>query len=566
MKVVSFPSHGESCAAWHLTGEGDAFAGEHGRPCVVMAHGLGATKDSGLLPFAEAFAGAGLDVLLFDYRCFGESTGEPRQLAWPARHREDYAAAVEFARGLDGVDPDRIVLWGTSWSGGHVVYVAADDPRIAAVISQTPDLDGVRTLREIGQYAGLGQQLRVTLVGIKDALRMRRGEEPLMLATVGRPGELAAMTSEESEPGMRAIAGPTLAQRGRGSRRLRRVDRTGRSPGWTSFAAPILVLIADRDSVAPPAAARAAAWRAKGRVEVREYPCAALRHLRRRVARALDRRPAPLPAPPPGRRRGPRAGRSKLRDVISDVSEQDFQAKVIERSKQVPVVVDFWAEWCGPCRTLGPALEQAVSARNGEIELAKLDTDRNPNVAMKYEIASIPAVKAFKDGEVVAEFIGAVPPARIEAFLNEIVPSEADRLAESGDEESLRKALELDPGHAQAAVGLSRLLLSRGEDEEALEVLKPFPHDFVADGLAARAQLSASANGAGADELQRAFAAWDDGDPGEALEQLQGVLASEQDAQRKDQLRRVMVAIFTELGADHPLAREHRRRLAAALN
>ena len=144
---------------------------------------------------------------------------------------------------------------------------------------------------------------------------------------------------------------------------------------------------------------------------------------------------------------------------------------------------------------------------------------------MKFEIASIPAVKAFKDGEVVAEFIGAVPPARIEAFLNEIVPSEADRLAESGDEESLRKALELDPGHAQAAIGLSRLLLSRGEDEEALEVLKPFPHDFVADGLAARAQLSASANGAGADELQRAFAAWDDGDPGEALEQLQGVLA-----------------------------------------
>ena len=204
-----FPSHGESCAAWHLTGEGDAFAGEHGRPCVVMAHGLGATKDSGLLPFAEAFAGAGLDVLLFDYRCFGESTGEPRQLAWPARHREDYAAAVEFARGLDGVDPERIVLWGTSWSGGHVVYVGADDSRIAAVISQTPDLDGVRTLREIGKYAGLGQQLRVTLVGIKDALRMRRGEEPLMLATVGRPGELAAMTSEESEPGMRAIAGPS---------------------------------------------------------------------------------------------------------------------------------------------------------------------------------------------------------------------------------------------------------------------------------------------------------------------------------------------------------------------
>jgi putative thioredoxin len=252
--------------------------------------------------------------------------------------------------------------------------------------------------------------------------------------------------------------------------------------------------------------------------------------------------------------------------VISDVTEQEFQAKVIERSKQVPVVVDFWAEWCGPCRTLGPAIEDAVRKRNGEIELAKVDTDHNPGIAQKYEIASIPAVKAFKDGKVVAEFIGAIPPARIEAFLNEIVPSEADRLAESGDEESLRKALELDPRHAQAAIGLGRILLGRAETEEALELLKAFPHDFVADGLAARAELSASANGSGADELQGAFAAWDDGSPEEALEQLQGVLSAEDDPARKDALRRVMVAIFTELGADHPLAREHRRRLAAALN
>ncbi len=101
---------------------------------------------------------------------------------------------------------------------------------------------------------------------------------------------------------------------------------------------------------------------------------------------------------------------------------------------------------------------------------------------------------------------------------------------------------------------------------EALELLKPFPHDFVADGLTARAELSASANGAGADELQQAFAAWDEGNPEQALEHLQTALAGEQDPARKDQLRRVMVAIFTELGADHPLAREHRRRLAAALN
>jgi putative thioredoxin len=252
--------------------------------------------------------------------------------------------------------------------------------------------------------------------------------------------------------------------------------------------------------------------------------------------------------------------------VIGDVSEREFQAKVIERSKQVPVVVDFWAEWCGPCRTLGPAIEDAVRKRNGDVELAKVDTDRNPGIAQKYEIASIPAVKAFKDGKVVAEFIGAIPPARIEAFLNGIVPSEADRLAESGDEDSLRKALELDPRHAPSAIGLGRVLLSRGETEQALELLRNFPHDFLADGLAARAELSVGSNGSGADELQAAFSAWDDGNPEEALELLQTVLASEADPDRKDQLRRVMVAIFTELGADHPLAREHRRRLAAALN
>jgi putative thioredoxin len=251
--------------------------------------------------------------------------------------------------------------------------------------------------------------------------------------------------------------------------------------------------------------------------------------------------------------------------MISDVTESDFETKVIERSKQVPVVVDFWAEWCGPCRTLGPALEKAIGARDGEIELAKLDTDRNPNLAMQFQIASIPAVKAFKDGKVVAEFIGAIPPARIEEFLNQIVPSKADRLAETGDEESLRKALELDPRHAQSAIGLGRILLAQGETGEALELLRSFPHDFVADGLAARAELSQGENGDAPDPLRSAFAAWDEGKPEDALDLLQEEISQETDAARKDQLRRVMVAIFTELGADHPLAREHRRRLAAAL-
>jgi uncharacterized protein len=237
-----------------------------------MAHGFGGTMDSGLLPFAEAFAEAGLDVLLFDYRCFGNSTGEPRQFAWPPRHREDYKAAVEFARGLDGVDPDRINLWGTSWSGGHVVYVAAEDPRVAAVITQTPDLDGAATLRNIGKYAGLGQQLRLTLLGIRDAVRMLRGQEALMVPTVGLPGELAGMSSEESQPGMEAIAGP--GWRNEVTARAAFAEWTNRATTrMEKVRCPILVAIADRDSVAPPSAARAAAWRAKGHVEVRDYPC-----------------------------------------------------------------------------------------------------------------------------------------------------------------------------------------------------------------------------------------------------------------------------------------------------
>jgi uncharacterized protein len=307
---VSFPSHGETCAAWHLAGEGDTFVEKRGRPCVVMAHDLGVTKDSGLLPFAEAFAEVGLDVLLFDYRCFGESTGNPRHLAWPSRHREDYRAAVEFARARDGVDPERIVLWGTSWSGGHVVYVAASDPRIAAVISQTPDLDGLKALNQIREYAGLGQQLRLIWLGMKDAVGALRGRPPLMIPTVAPPGELGAMTSEESEPGMRAIAGPSWRNE---------LTARGVFAEWTNRAVtrmakvrcPILIQIADRDSIAPATAARAAAWRAKGRVEVREYPCAhfdiylewrdraiadQLHFLRRHLAVAETRQPVSLPS------------------------------------------------------------------------------------------------------------------------------------------------------------------------------------------------------------------------------------------------------------------------------
>ena len=307
---VSFPSHGETCAAWHLTGEGDAFLGPDGRPCVVMAHGIGGTRDSTLLPFAEAFAEAGLDVLLFDYRCFGESSGEPRQLGLPSRHREDYAEAVRFARfSLDGVDPARIVLWGTSWSGGHVVYVGADDSQVAAVISQTPDLDGLRTLREIARYADWGQLARLTWEGIKDVAGAARGLPPNTVPVVAQPGEIAALASPDAYDGYHAIAGPTWQNEI--SARAALAENTNRAiTRIEDVQCPILIQIADRDTVAPPAQARAAAWRAKGRVEVREYPCEhfdvylgewrersladQLRFLRRHLGSAQDREATPL--------------------------------------------------------------------------------------------------------------------------------------------------------------------------------------------------------------------------------------------------------------------------------
>ena len=245
--------------------------------------------------------------------------------------------------------------------------------------------------------------------------------------------------------------------------------------------------------------------------------------------------------------------------AVFDVDTADFEQRVLERSKEIPVVVDFWADWCGPCKQLTPVLERAAEARAGKVELAKVDVEKNKQLQAAFRIQGIPAVKAFRDGRVAAEFTGALPPAEVERFFDALVPSEADELAESGDEDALRRALELDPAHPTARRELGKLLLQRGDAAAAIELLEEVRGDFVADGLLARATLPDDAG------LGPAFAAWDQGDLGVALEQLQDAFQGEGDPERRDRIRRVMVALFTELGPDDPLAREHRRRLSAAL-
>lgn len=261
---LRFASGDDECAAWLFRPEVvDAPA-----PCVVMASGLSCVRDQGLDHFARDFADAGFGVLAFDYRYFGDSGGAPRSLMSAARQREDWRAAIELARSVEGVDAHRIALWGFSLGGGHVQSLALTEPGIEAAVCVAPVVDGLRSLLHIGGPAHLA---RLGLAGGRDGLRALRGVEPYRIAATGPPGSLAVFTSRGSVPGFESVTSPgsswrdELCARAALAPPYRLVRKTRR------IACPILYCLTEEDDINPPDLGRRAAERApKG--ELRLYP------------------------------------------------------------------------------------------------------------------------------------------------------------------------------------------------------------------------------------------------------------------------------------------------------
>jgi putative thioredoxin len=270
-------------------------------------------------------------------------------------------------------------------------------------------------------------------------------------------------------------------------------------------------------------------------------------------------------------------------DYIIEVTETTFLPEVLERSHRQPVVVDFWAPWCGPCRTLSPTLERLTEEAQGAFALAKINTDENQQLAAQFGVQGIPAVKMFRDGKVVGEFVGALPEPRVREFIKKYAPNQSDLILTAAQdlaraqkwteaETAYRHALAIDPNNAQIALELGKVLLRLGRGPDAATLLEAIPSEAreaeAAQKLLPAARWMCPASAEETQEIDRMYAAAGqlarEGRYAEAMDSLIGVLRRNR-AYRNGAARQVMLGLFELLGADDPAVREYQRQLANVL-